>query len=106
MVVSRIEDEKQFLLDNPKREMSKLEIYGAMYQLRLATDYEVDMETIDYNTFYLNKSLNIMGGLLIGDMVIDSVFVLGNNKEDLFGYAYYDDYEDEEEEELFLVRIS
>lgn len=27
-------------------------------------------------------------------------------KEDLFGYAYYDDYEDEEEEELFLVRIS
>ena len=55
MVVSRIEDEKQFLLDNPKREMSKLEIYGAMYQLHLATDYEVDMETIDYNTFYFQK---------------------------------------------------
>ena len=105
MIISRIDNEKQFLLDNPKREMSKLEIYGAMYQLHLATKYtdeEVDMETIDYNTFYANKALQIMDGLLIGDMVIESVFVLGNNKEDLFGYACYYGYD----EEMFLVRIS
>lgn len=102
MVISRIENEEQFLLENPKREMSKLEIYGAMYQLHLATDYEIDMETIDYNTFYFNKSLKIMGGLLIGAMVVESVFMLGRNKEDLFGYACYDGYD----EEMFLVRIT
>lgn len=105
MKISRIEDEKQFLLDNPKREMSKLEIYGAMYQLHISTKYtdsEVDLEEIDYKTFYSNKALQIMDGLLIGDMVLDSVFMLGSNKEDLFGYAYHEDFE----EELFLVRIS
>ena len=105
MIISRIDNEEQFLLDNPKREMSKLEIYGAMYQLHLATKYadeELDMETIDYNTFYSNKALQIIDGFLIGDIVIESVFVLGNNKEDLFGYAYYNRYD----EEMFLVRLS
>lgn len=101
MIIDIIEDEKQFLLDNPKREMSKLEIYGAMYQLHIASDCEVDLETIDYNTFYCNKALQIIDGLLVAGMVIDSVFMLGNNKEDLFGYAFYDGYEDE----MFLIRF-
>lgn len=105
MIISRIDNEEQFLLENPKREMSKLEIYGAIYQLHMATKYtdsEADLETIDYNTFYCNKALQIMDGLLIGDMVLESVFMLGNNKEDLFGYACYYGYD----EEMFLVRIS
>lgn len=106
MVVSRIEDEKQFLLDNPKREMSKLEIYGAMYFLHeLAREEEIlyTISLIDHISYYCNKALQLHDGLLVGNgLVVDSVFMLGNNKEDLFGYAFYENYE----EDLFLIRIS
>lgn len=106
MIISRIDNEEQFLLDNPKREMSKLEIYGAMYYLHeLAREEEIlyTLSFIDCISYYCNKSLHLNDGLFVGNgLIVDSVFLLGNNKEDLFGYAYYEDYE----EEVFLVRIS
>lgn len=101
-----IEDAEEFLQENPKRDMSKFEIYGAMYYLYELTKEESsqDISFIDYISFYCNKSLHMQNGLHIGDgAMVDSVFMLGKNKEDLFAYIYNENTNDEEE--LILVRL-
>ena len=95
-----IEDAEEFLQENPKRDMSKFEIYGAMYYLYELTKEESSQDI----SFYCNKSLHMQNGLHIGDgVMVDSVFMLGKNKEDLFAYIYNENTNDEEE--LILVRL-
>ena len=109
-------------LEVTKREMNELEIYGAMlymYQLVKESDLEIcgescnTIEDIDNRTYYSNKTLEIAeGGFLVhldnGELVVlDSVFMIEGNNNDLWGYCYYDEHDpkSEEDSDLFLVRI-
>lgn len=105
-----------------RREMSEIEIYGAMmYIHQLVNDFNEEacgercttLAEVDTMTYYCNKTLEIAeGGFLVNldtgkTVVLDCVFCLENNYSDLFGYAHYDehDVDYDEEEEMFLVRI-
>ena len=104
--IVRIEKE-----DLVQRDMSELEIWGAMLQIRDAVNICQDIDTlsiedVDNDTFYCNKQLEVVDGYLCTDsdgnlIRLHCVFCI-KNSEILFGYA--SDYTDEEED-LFLVRI-
>lgn len=106
-----------------RREMSEIEIYGAMLYLhQVVNDFNEEacgerctsIQEIDTMTYYADKILEVAeGGLLVsldnGKLaVITGVCCVENNYSDLFGYAHYDERDtaiDEDEEEVFLVRI-
>lgn len=106
-----------------RREMSEIEIYGAMmYIHQLVNDFNEEvcgercttLNEVDEMTYYCNKSLEIVDGHLVNldngkPIVLDCVFCLENNYSDLFGYAHYDEhytgYDVDEDEDMFLVRI-
>ena len=103
--------------DIVRREMGELEIYGAMlYMYQLVSEFNKEafgenhttIDDIDNATYYANKTLEVAeGGFLINldngqPVILDSVFMIEGNRNDLWGYAYN---EDDEEQDLFLVRI-
>lgn len=101
-------------LDNVvQREMSELEIWGAMLMIRDAVnggqvDSNLSIEDVDHDTFYCNKQLEIVDGFLCTDSDLGNLIELHcvfciEGSELLFGYAC--EYDNEEEQDLFLVRI-
>lgn len=116
--VTKIDLTKEELI---KREMTELEIYGAMLCLhQIVNDFNEEVcgercttvEEIDTMTYYCDKVLEVAeGGLLVnldtGKMIVlDQVFCLKNNYNNIFGYARYDEHDvDYNEEDMFLVRI-
>lgn len=100
-----------------KREMGEFEIRGAMLSIyQLAREYEKDeygdtsitMDMINDDCYYANKKLEFTSrysfrtynGRLVN---LDSMFCVENSIDNIFAYVY--DFDDEEET-LFLVRIS
>lgn len=102
-----------------RRDMGELELCGAMgYIHSLARECEMEMHgeayttynDVDSATYYCNKYLEITEGgyrILVDNalMLLDSVFMLEGNTTDLWGYAYYPDDNEDEEHQLFLIRI-
>lgn len=95
-----------------QRDMSELEIWGAMLMIKEAVNStgdicDMSIEDVDRDTFYCNKQLEICDGYICTDsdgnlITLHCVFCI-ENREMLFGYAC--EYDDENEEDMFLVRI-
>ena len=105
-----------------KREMGELELHGAMcYIYNLVKTFNEDhfgenfvtLDEVDSCTYYCNKTLEIAeGGYKIQDqdgntLILDSVFMREGNYSDLWGYVYYPEDEDKDEDDikLYVVRI-
>lgn len=97
-----------------RRDMSELEIWGAMLMIREVVNgcqdiyNTISIEDVDNETFYTNYQLQINDGYICTDsegnlIKLHCVFCREGNANILFGYAT--DYLDEEEEDMFLVRI-
>lgn len=109
--ITRIEIE-----DFKKRDMSEIELFGAMLMIRNVInesqdmDFRLSVDDVDNDTFYTNKQLQINDGYLCTDdegnlIKLHCVFCREGNQNILFGYASDYDFTEREEEDLFLVRI-
>lgn len=103
------------------REMGELEIAGAIaYVYTLVREYEMInfgectkcFSSVDNNAYYCGKriQLNDNKGYVVHvkdnrELVIDHVFMRENSYDTLWGFAYWYDFEKDEESEMFLVRI-
>ena len=106
---------------NDIREMGELEIAGAVaYVYTLVREYEMinfgecnnSFTLVDNKTYYCGKrlQLNDNEGYVVHvrdnrELVLDHVFMRENSYDTLWGFAYWYDFEQDEESDMFLVRI-
>ena len=103
------------------REMGELEIAGAIayvycsireYQMVNFGECWEDFNSVNNRAYYCGKriQLNDNQGYVVDykddkELVIDHVFMRENSYDTLWGFAYWYDFEKDEESEMFLVRI-
>ena len=103
------------------REMGELEIAGAIayvycsireYQMINFGECWEDFNSVNNRAYYCGKriQLNDNQGYVVDykddkELVIDHVFMRENSYDTLWGFAYWYDFEKDEESEMFLVRI-
>lgn len=106
---------------NDIREMGELEIAGAIaYVYTLVREYEMInfgecnncFTSVDNNVYYCGKRLQLNNneGYVVSardnrELVLDHVFMREHSYDTLWGFAYWYDFEQDEESEMFLVRI-
>lgn len=106
---------------NDIREMNELEIAGAVAYMYVAVkefdelhhgETFITFDKVNGDSYYCGKKiqLNNNNGYVVDfkddqELVIDHIFMRENSKESLWGFAYWYDFEKDEESDMFLVRI-
>ena len=106
---------------NDIREMGELEIAGAIayiycsvreYQMLNFGESWEDFNSVNNRAYYCGQrlQLNDNEGYVVDykdnkELVIDHVFMRENSYDTLWGFAYWYDFEKDEESDMFLVRI-
>ena len=106
---------------NDIREMRELEIAGAVayiytsvreYQMLHFGECDTCFTSVNNKAYYCGQTLqlNDNSGYVVDivdnrELVIDHVFMRENSYDTLWGFAYWYDFEQDEESEMFLVRI-